>query len=307
MIAVKWRARLALGLCVALLGGAAGCSGGASPGQAAASPSDAPAPAETPAPGDHDLTLRWDGQVRTYKLHAPSTLVGGATLPLVVAVPYRGGDSASMRSLTELNAKADREGFLVAYPDGVRGSMNALTCCGSNDDVGFVRSMVEHLVAVWQVDPGRVYATGVSIGAEMTFRLAVDAPGLFAAIAPVSGGFIGSRVDNNVSYQSSQPTSVLSIVGNDDRNRVRYINGLETWQQRVGCQPGAPEWIDPGQTVYRFVAPCADGSEVASYTVLSMGHQWPGGADVAGLGDRDTAINAVDVMWEFFLRHRRTA
>jgi hypothetical protein len=29
------------------------------------------------------------------------------------------------------------------------------------------------------------------------------------------------------------------------------------------------------------------------------------GADVAGLGDRDTAINAVDVMWEFFLRHRR--
>ena len=67
MIAVKWRARLALGLCVALLGGAAGCSGGASPGQAAASPSDAPAPAETPAPGDHDLTLRWDGLVRTNK------------------------------------------------------------------------------------------------------------------------------------------------------------------------------------------------------------------------------------------------
>ncbi len=262
---------------------------------------------ETPAPGDHDLTLPWDGLVRTYKLHAPPTLVAGATLPLVVAVPYRGGDSTSMRNLTELNAKADREGFLVAYPDGVRRSMNALTCCGSNDDVGFVRSMVEHLVAVWQVDPGRVYATGVSIGAEMTFRLAVEAPGVFAAIAPVSGGFIGSRVDNDASYRSSRPTSVLSIVGNDDGSRVRYINGLEKWQQRLGCQPGAPEWIDPEETVHRFVAPCADGSEVASYTVLSMGHQWPGGADVDGLGRRDRAINAVDLMWDFFLRHRRTA
>jgi polyhydroxybutyrate depolymerase len=306
MITVKQRAGLAIAVCVALLIGASGCSPGGTPSQPAASPSEPP-PSQTPSPGDHALTLRWDGLLRTYKLHAPPTLTAGGSLPLVVAVPYRGGDSAAMQSLTELNAKADREGFLVAYPDGIRRSMNALTCCGDNDDVGFVRFMVEHLVAVWRADPQRVYATGISVGAEMTFRLAVEAPGVFAAIAPISGGFIGSQVDNDTSYRSSRPTSVLSIVGNDDVNRQRFIKGLQVWQQRVGCQPGPPEWMDQGRTVYRFVAPCADGSEVASYTVLSMGHQWPGGADVDGLGDPDTAINAVDVMWEFFLRHPASA
>jgi polyhydroxybutyrate depolymerase len=318
MITVALTAKL-IASCLGLLCGAVGCSWGPGssqrpgssqgPGssQTVASPAGPATISETPAPGDHDLTLQWDGLTRTYKLHAPPSLVAGAPLPLVVALPYRGGDGPSMRSLTELDAKADREGFLVAYPDGIRRSMSALTCCGNNDDVGFVRSIVEHLVAVWRADAERVYATGMSIGAEMTFRLAVEAPGVFAAIAPVSGGFIGSKVDNDPSYRSSQPVSVLSIVGNDDQNRERFINGLEKWQERAGCQSGPAEWIDPGHSVYRFVSMCADSSEVASYTVLSMGHQWPGGADVAGLGDRDTAINAADIMWEFFLRHPRIA
>ena len=88
---------------------------------------------------------------------------------------------------------ADREGFLTAYPDGINGGFNAFVCCGDADDVGFLKALTERLVREWNVDPDRVYLAGISNGGDLGFRAAVEAPGVFAAIGVVSGGFIGER------------------------------------------------------------------------------------------------------------------
>jgi polyhydroxybutyrate depolymerase len=61
------------------------------------------------------------------------------------------------------------------------------------DDVGFIRALLADLEARQPVDRRRVYATGLSNGAMMAWRLAVEASGTIAAIAPVGRGRECSR------------------------------------------------------------------------------------------------------------------
>jgi polyhydroxybutyrate depolymerase len=294
---------------LALTAGAGGCAPRSRSGPdkapattTSASPRPSTRPAETPAPGDHRLVLDWDGTERAYEVHAPPGYRPRQALPLVVVMHYRDGTPATMREMTGFDKKADKEGFLVAYPVGINGALNALICCGSNDDVGFIRAMVEHLTTAWSADRTRVYATGISNGADMSYRLAIEAPGVFAAIAPVSGGFLGTKAGTDPAYKPSRPTSVMSFAGKADQLLGRIEDGLRAWYQKLGCTVGAPVWVDPGQTVSRTTAGCADGSQVISHVISGMGHAWPGGTS-AGLGDPSAQINAVDTMWAFFVAH----
>jgi polyhydroxybutyrate depolymerase len=120
--------------------------------------------AERPAPGDHELKLRWGGQERSYRVHAPPGYDGNTPLPLVVTLHFSPGDAAQIAITSGMSAKADKEGFLVLYPEGQSGGFNALVCCGNADDVGFIKALVERMVSRWKADPKRVYATGISNG-----------------------------------------------------------------------------------------------------------------------------------------------
>ena len=288
-----------------LIAGTSGCAPAGrdeAPATNPASPGTSSRPAETPAPGDHRLFQEWDGKERTYEVHAPPGYRPGHALPLVVVMHYRDGTPATMRAMTLFDSKADKEGFLVAYPVGINGAVNALICCGSNDDVGFIRAMVEHLTNAWSADRKRVYATGISNGADMSYRMAIEAPGLFAAIAPVSGGFLGAKAGTDPAYKPSRPVSVMSFAGRDDQLLGAITDGLRAWYQKLGCTAGAAVRVDPGRTVSRTTAACADGSQVISPVISGMGHAWPGGTS-AGLGDPNAQINAVDTMWAFFVAH----
>ncbi|MER7460298.1 PHB depolymerase family esterase [Micromonospora sp. NPDC126480] len=289
---IRPRRLLAAALTATVLLGPVACGGGTEPprsGPSTATASSAPpAPPEKPAPGDHILALA--GRPGGYELHAPPGYRPGQKLPLVVAVHYRGADPAMMRRMTRLDAKADAENFLVAYP-----------CCGGNEDVGFIRAMVEHLVERWDADPSRVYATGMSAGATTSYRLAAEAPDLFAAVAPVSGGLLSGRRPETTE-RPARAVSVLSIIGADDRTADALEIRLGQWRREYGCTDGAPVWVDKGRTVNRTTSTCPGGMEIVGYTVNGMGHRWPGGAEV-GLGDPGAALNATDVIWDFFAGH----
>jgi polyhydroxybutyrate depolymerase len=267
-----------------------------------ASPSASPRVPDVPRGGDQTITLDWAGAVRIAVVHAPPKYRAG--MPMVVALHYRGADPDVMRRMTGLDAKADREGFVVVYPEGVKGAFNALVCCGELDDVGFVRAVIGHMTDMWKVDRKRVFLTGISNGADMSFRMAVEASDLVAAIAPVSGGFIGSKPDNP-QYAAKTPISVITFYGGLDRP-AEYESGLKAWGTREKCKPGPVSWFDSGRTVRRTTAKCADGTDVVGYLINGMGHRWPGGT-IVGLGDPNTKINAVDVMWAFFAAHPKRA
>ncbi len=154
----------------------------------------------TPAPDMPHLsgTLTKDsidvgGLKRTYATYLPRGLAKGA--PLVLAMHGSDENAAQMRIETGygFDRLADEHGFAVVYPNGYEGYWNGCNIVGDFsantldiDDVGFLTAMVDKLITEIGLDSGRVFATGVSRGASMALRLALEAPSHFRAVAAVS-------------------------------------------------------------------------------------------------------------------------
>ncbi|MEU7608679.1 polyhydroxybutyrate depolymerase [Micromonospora sp. NPDC049204] len=284
------------GLCLIVLVAACGERGRPAPAPPAAT-------SESPAAGDHDLTLNHNGQERSYLLHAPPGYDPSRSPALVIALHFYPGSATGIRELAGLEAKADKDNALVAYPDGVDGGFNALICCGNADDVGFLSALTDHLVQTWHADANRVYLTGISNGGDMSFRAAVESTGKFAAIGAVSGGYSG-KLTTAETYVPKSPVSVITFIGGQDRYASTFQAGMKTWQQRLSCRSSPKASGVPGVT--HTLASCKDGSDVSVYTLPEMGHSWPG-ATTGSLADSSAGLSATDLMWEFFAAHPRKA
>ena len=174
----------------------------------------------------------------------------------------------------------------------------------------------------------RVYATGLSNGAMMAWRLAVEASEHIAAIAPVAGAKALKA------GRPARPVPVMHFHSVDDP-RALYTGGLgppfpmttsrvfhsaveptiRDWAAAIGCptdarvtteltgQAGSKE---AGQTVTRYVwAPCREGSEVVLWKFTGTGHVWPGGLQdylPRLLGTATALVDANLEMWRFFQR-----
>jgi polyhydroxybutyrate depolymerase len=282
-------------LAMAWLVVAAGCTAGEEP-------SAVPSPSRQ-YPGDHQLAVDVSGTKRSVLLHVPPGYGAGTPLPVVIALHFYPGTGPAMRDMTGLDMAADRHGFLVAYPDGLNNGFNALICCGTADDVGFVKALAGHLVTTWHADADRVYLAGISNGGDMSFRAAVETTGVFAAIGVVSGGFIGARAAA-AEYVPRRPVSVVTVIGTQDRYFDQFQAGVKAWQERLRCVPAAATPSVSGPPVQRTSARCADGSDVDVYVVTDMGHSWPG-ATGGQLAAPDAPLRATDILWEFFAAHPR--
>ena len=138
-------------------------------------------------------TIEVGGLTRTYRTYVPRGLAKGA--PLVVVMHGSGENGAQMRIETGYGFErlADEHGFAVVYPNAYEGYWDACSIVGdvsanglNIDDVGFLTGMVDKLVTEIGIDPGRVFAAGSSRGGFMAFRLALEAPSRFRAVAAVS-------------------------------------------------------------------------------------------------------------------------
>jgi len=154
----------------------------------------------TPAPEVPQLsgtltrgTIEVGGLSRTYSIYVPKGLSKGA--PLVLVMHGAGENGARMRIETGygFDRLADTNGFAVAYPNAYEGYWNACGIVGGGDangletdDVGFLAALTDKLIADFGIDRARVFAMGSSRGGFMAFRLALEAPTRFRAVAAVS-------------------------------------------------------------------------------------------------------------------------
>lgn len=283
----------------------AACSG------APTDPIDPPAVSTTvpvePAGELQSFELPDAGTPRRYDVYAPPTAEAGGPRPAVVVMPGTNIALESLRSTTGFDLVADTEGFLVVYVDaGVDGFDGRLCCGGTDRDVDFVRSVLAAVDAQWPIDPDRVYATGFSAGAAMSYKLAVRAPEVFAAVAPVSGGFYPDpRADAPEAIVPAEAPSLLAVTGSADQDYADILAGVDLWRLGAGCAPETRTAVEATVGVERSVAECNGGSAVEVYTVADMGHSWPGGAGDTGFGDRASGLVATQVIWEFFATHSR--
>jgi polyhydroxybutyrate depolymerase len=180
--------------------------------------------------GDHERSLAIGGTTRTYIAHVSPRVREGRPVPVLFAFHGGGGNASGFKAYAGFDALADREGFVVVYPDGSGRlgrrllTWNAGGCCGyaaaqNVDDVVFALAVLRDLARNVSVDPARVYATGHSNGAMMAYRLAIEASERIAAIAPLAGAMQAP------SFPPARPVSVLHIHSVDDP-RALYAGGL---------------------------------------------------------------------------------
>lgn len=284
-------------------------------------------------PGDYRRTLVSDGRKRTFLLHIPRGWSRQKPAPLVIVLHGGGGNGTRVAALTRFSGLADRAGFVVAYPDGINGHWND----GRNvpnfrshreniDDVGFIRTLIERLVGQLNLDSTRVYATGMSNGAMMCYRLGCDLSDRLAAIASVCGAL---PEDLPASCSDGPPIPVLAINGTEDpfvpwagggvgllnkRGTVLSVPAsIRFWVGRNGCATEPVETRLPQKdlkqgisTVREVYAGGHDRTEVVAYRVEGGGHTWPGGNErTARFGKQSRDIDASETIWEFFRKHSR--
>lgn len=280
------------------------------------------------APGDHERTVQVGGLSRGYLVHVPRKLAGKA--PVVLAFHGGGSSAAIMRRYSELDATSDREGFVVVYPEGTgrlarAHTWNGGSCCGHAqrrgvDDVAFVRSLLDDLGGALPLDTSRIYATGMSNGGIMAYRLACELSDRIAAIAPVAGSL------ELAECRPSRPVPVVHFHGTEDAfitygggSGPKSVTGTpfasptdsaRRFVELDGCTAKAvrtelPDRLADGTRVIRESwEGCRAGAAVVLYTIDGGGHTWPGHdsrADFLGKTTLEIDVNAI--MWEFFEAH----
>jgi len=281
-------------------------------------------------PGTTRHSLDFGGRTRSYLVHPPAGADLKKPLPLVLALHGGGGTAAANMKQTGFNAEADRSGFIVVHPNGTdqprpmlnamgRGfffTWNAGSCCGyakknQIDDIGFIRAVVGEVRKHYSIDPKRIYATGISNGGMLSYRLACEASDLVAAIGVVSGA------QTVASCKPANPVSVIHIHGSADQN-VQLLGGvgakaldkdpkppvmdaIRFWANRDGA-PAQPQSLTSGKVkkeVYK-----GKGAEVVFYLIEGGGHSWPGGERILdSLDPPSLDLKATPTLWQFFAAH----
>ena len=296
------------------------------------------------APGDYEFALTHQNLRRSYLVHVPPQASPGRPLPLVLNFHGAGSNAEVVKAYTRMDKAADRDGYIVVYPNGSSGfqgrflTWNAGSCCGPAaalqvDDVGFTLAVLDDISKRASVDSTRVYAVGLSNGAMMAYRVAAEASERIAAVAGVAGTMSVAK------FAPKRPMPVMHIHSTQD-HIARYDGGfgppatiadtrqfnssvedsLRKWLDFDGCslRPAVVETVagkagtpdEAHSAIRRVYRPCREGVEVVLLQLSGAGHVWPGGVrdympDLLGTGT--AVIDANTEIWKFFSRFRREA
>jgi polyhydroxybutyrate depolymerase len=287
---------------------------------------------------------RWIGHLtvgsmrRDFRVFIPSIYNSKQKTPLVIVLHGGGGRGLRMESFTRFSELAERENFIVAYPDGYRRNWNDGREISQSrahrekiDDVSFISSLIDAIGGRYAVDDRRIYVTGISNGGFMSMRLACELSHRIAAVAVIT-----ATVPDNIMGGCSPGSKVSVLIMNGTKDPlVPYNGGMVTFMGRergkasstdatvklwiginnCSAKPSRVEMIDnsdeDGTRVEKraYKSKDNDGVEVVLYTIFGGGHTWPGGMQYAPerwIGKTSREIDATEVIWKFFKAHPRT-
>jgi poly(3-hydroxybutyrate) depolymerase len=218
-------------------------------------------------------------------LHVPASYDATRAVPLVLDFHGLFLSGAQQRALSGYAELSEREGFIVAFPNGIDNAWNVGPCCTfsrSVDDLGFARALVSQLEADACIDERRVYAAGYSMGGGMSHALACNAADVFAAVAPAAFDLLAeqpcapSRGITNMLFRGTNDAIVPYAGG-----ASRPPNGLDTIIHFLGAENTFARWASlnqcSGQPVEtapgcKTYSQCRDGAEVSLCTAAGGGH-----------------------------------
>jgi polyhydroxybutyrate depolymerase len=262
------------------------------------------------------LKLKHDGENRTYLLHLPHSYNEAEPSSLIIALHGGTGSAKNIEEQGGLPEFSDEKGFILCSPNGLNKTWNAGNCCGKAeknkvDDVGFISSLMDKIQSEYNIDPKRIYITGMSNGAMMSYRLACELSDKIAAIAPMAGTIVTNecKPSNSMSvvhFHSKKDNSVPFDGGIGDGISNHYNapidSVMQVWSSFGNCMTDTME-VRSEYDYYHWIN-CADSCEVSFYITNDGGHSWPGGTQPRKKADAPSnALNANQIMWAFFLQH----
>ncbi len=269
---------------------------------------------------------------RHYFLHVPRSYQAAKPAPLVIALHGTGGTGEGMLSDNAWAAKADEQNFIVAAPDALParldkkpsftgnpqfwddGSKRGTQARGPIDDTGFIAAVIDDVSRRYAVDAKRIYLTGHSNGASMSFHAGAALCARLAAIAPVMGQYWNNAQSSNCGLSmlyiggSADPLNPLN--GGDSKDPWGIVTvkqpmraSADKWAKQAGCS-GANESSASGLTTIRYN--CPTKTDVLFQIIDGQGHGWPGGSIRLPqfiMGPTVHTLNATNSIWDFFSRH----
>lgn len=261
-------------------------------------------PTQVP-PGSRAYDLVSSGEERRFILHVPR-LLPRRLIPVVFVYHPYGISAADMELLTGFSQLADQKGFMVVYPEGRGDPQNwayRSDAFGDQEQV-FVQDIITFINRSFHTNPTTIYAAGMGVGAQMVARLACRMPNTFAAVGVVAGNYL------QWSDCMKRPISLITIHGVNDQmmpfNGKALMMGGYGYAERMArlneCKQGPSLAYNLNGAAATGWGACRSRTEVLSFMLKPGGHGWPG-SPITAPEETSMAINASDVLWNFFSTH----
>lgn len=251
--------------------------------------------ASTLSIGDNERAVEVGGTTRDYVVYVPESFTGDTAVPLILDFHTLGGDPSGEAANSGYRELAEREGFIVAWPEGIDGAWNIGPCCTTSrdvDDVAFARALVEQVKTEVCINSERVYAVGVAMGGGMAYQLGCNAADVFSGIAASSFDLLAEA---DQPCQPSEPVTVISFRGTADvlvpyeggpqpapnlagvtMNFMGAVGTFERWAELNQCGGEPTDEDADGCSTY---SNCAGGVSVTLCTVEGGMTDW-GSAEI---------------------------
>ena len=276
-------------------------------------------------PGASTITLSSGGNSYETRIYIPAGFEAGQPTPVVLNFHGLGSTGIQQVALTEYEALAKSEGFIVVHPTGLdipgRGASWELdqTDIPDRDDLTYANELIDLMIEEYCGDTNRIYSTGMSNGGFFTSRLVCELADRIAAASSIAG------VSHFEDCDPSRDVPFLAFHGTSDKV-VPFSGGTSTLGEGVdgffdqvmpeefaefaadaGCSP-EPELETVSDEVSRFdYVNCDGGTPMSFYEIAGGGHTWPGSPLgpllTAFLGETTADINATELSWQFFSEH----
>ncbi|MBB3948833.1 extracellular catalytic domain type 1 short-chain-length polyhydroxyalkanoate depolymerase [Aureimonas jatrophae] len=284
---------------------------------------------EQPA-GRYAMDVASGGQTRTVAYYVPSSYDPSRPAPLVV--DFHGSTSTAGEQLdrSEWERVAEREGFVVAAPQGlVAGakpdtfswSIPGVSKPGGPDDMTFIKDAIAAVKTKLCVDDARVYGTGFSGGGRVLSQFICDGNDAFAAAGFVVGLRAGYPKETDgrwapdaATCKPARPIPIVTISGLRDKTNPFEGGGQPYWQ--YGAQAALDRWVEldrctgepavaqTGAVTKTTYASCAGASRITSFVIADAGHTWPSSTALLKIqqdvGPVSFDLAGTDEIWRFF-------
>ncbi|WP_418633845.1 dienelactone hydrolase family protein [Segatella hominis] len=289
-------------------------------------------------------TINVDGKTREYWLYVPASVKGQENVPVVFSLHGRGGtddpndDNSSKYGKPTFTSLADKEGFIVVYPQGRDGTNKAdypddgnwndgfVGTTGweatgkENADTKFIKALVDKIQDDYKtrnnsnsnisVNPKKFYLCGFSMGGMMTYACAKVLNGTFAAYGSCSGYPLN---EFHMNLATENPIPFIHLHGNKDNMLgIKHLNTIiENLLFRNGCDlskqvinTGWSTTKENGEELnfkkYDFIG--VEGVPVTTVTFDGLGHNIEASAPAYlwnFFKDKTTDMYKSDIEWKW--------